>query len=99
VLSSHGRCYAFDSRADGFGRGEGLAAIVLKPLDAALRDGDSIRAVIRGSSISQDGRTAGITMPSKDAQARMIRRAYEDAGLDLSETVYVEAHGKFYGFF
>jgi acyl transferase domain-containing protein len=67
---------------------------MLKSLDAALRDGDPIRAVIRGSSIAQDGRTPGITMPSSDIQTKLIRRAYENMGLDPRDTVYVEAHGR-----
>ncbi|KID62105.1 polyketide synthase, partial [Metarhizium brunneum ARSEF 3297] len=91
-LSPHGRCYAFDSRADGFGRGEGVAAVVLKRLDMALGDGDPIRAVIRGSNVCSDGRTPGVTMPSSDIQRRMIQRAYQQAGLDPRDTTYVEAH-------
>jgi acyl transferase domain-containing protein len=94
MLSPHGRCYSFDSRANGFSRGEGVAALILKPLDAAVRDGDAIRAIIRGSCLSQDGRTTGITMPSQDAQVRMIRKAYEEAGLQMKDTFYVEAHGE-----
>lgn len=92
-LSEHGRCYSFDSRADGFGRGEGVAAIVLKPLNAAIRDNDPIQAVIRGSAVNSDGRTPGITMPSKSAQVKMMRLAYAKAGLDPTQTVYIEAHG------
>ncbi|KAH8658350.1 polyketide synthase [Xylariales sp. PMI_506] len=92
-LSPHGRCYSFDSRADGFGRGEGVAAVMLKPLAQALRDGDAIRAVISGSSVVQDGSTPGITMPSCEAQTRMINKVYEQAGLHPKDTVYVEAHG------
>ncbi|KAH6648947.1 polyketide synthase [Truncatella angustata] len=92
-LSPHGRCYSFDSRAEGFGRGEGIAAVMLKSLDKALRDGDTIRAVIRGSSVVQDGRTSSITVPSGEIQARMMQRLYEQVGLDPSDTAYVEAHG------
>ena len=92
-LSSHGRCYSFDSRADGFGRGEGVAAVVLKSLDQALRDGDAIRAVIRGSGVIQDGRTPGITMPSCEAQVKMIRKVYEQTNLNPIDTTYVEGHG------
>lgn len=92
-LSDHGRCYSFDSRADGFGRGEGVAAIVLKPLNDALRDGDPIQAVIRGTAVNSDGRSAGITMPSKEAQISMMRKAYAEAELDPRKTTYVEAHG------
>lgn len=66
---------------------------MLKRLDTALRDGDPIRAVIRGSNVCSDGRTPGITMPSCDVQARMIQRTYEQADLNPNDTAYVEAHG------
>jgi acyl transferase domain-containing protein len=66
---------------------------MLKSLDQALLDGDSIRAVIRGSSVVQDGRTPGITMPSCEAQKKMIEKAYEQANLSPRDTAYVEAHG------
>jgi acyl transferase domain-containing protein len=74
-------------------RGEGVASVILKPLDAALRDGDPVRAVIRQSAVNQDGRTAGITLPSSSAQESLIRSAYTSAGLDPSHTTYFEAHG------
>jgi acyl transferase domain-containing protein len=67
---------------------------MLKSLKDALRDGDNIRAVIRGSSVVQDGRTPGITMPSCEAQTRMIMNTYKRANLDPRDTVYVEAHGQ-----
>jgi acyl transferase domain-containing protein len=67
---------------------------MLKSLDQALADGDSIRAVIRGSTVVQDGRTPGITMPSCEAQKRMIEKVYAQAKLDPRDTVYVEAHGR-----
>ncbi|KAK5994046.1 Squalestatin tetraketide synthase [Cladobotryum mycophilum] len=92
-LSPDGRSYSFDSRANGYGRGEGVAAIILKPLDSAIRDGDSIRGIIRGSAVGASGRTPGITMPSPESQYDTIRRAYETARLDPRETYYVEAHG------
>ncbi|XHG07542.1 hypothetical protein AWENTII_010681 [Aspergillus wentii] len=92
-LSPDGRCYSFDSRANGYGRGEGVAVIFLKPLSAALRDGDAVRAVIRGTSIVSDGRTQGITMPSGESQLATIQKAYQYARLDPSETLYVETHG------
>ncbi|KAL3470364.1 thiolase-like protein [Aspergillus californicus] len=92
-LSPDGRCYSFDSRADGYGRGEGLAGVLLKSLSSAMRDGDPVRAVIRGTSVVCDGKTPGITMPCWESQAAAIRRAYESAGLNPSETLYVEAHG------
>lgn len=93
-LSSQGRCYPFDAQANGYGRGEGVAAVVLKPLEAALKDGDNVRSVILGSSVNSDGRTPGITMPSVEAQLQVIRNAYEQAGVDPKETVYIEAHGR-----
>ena len=85
---------AFDDRATGgYGRGEGAGCIILKPLEDALRDGDTVRAVIRNSGSNQDGRTSGITMPNRDAQASLIRSVYKAAGLDPLETSFVEAHG------
>lgn len=85
---------AFDSRATGgFGRGEGVGCIVLKPLNDAIRDNDKIRAVIRNSGINQDGKTVGITLPSSDAQEALARAVYQAASLDPLETEYVECHG------
>jgi acyl transferase domain-containing protein len=92
-LSEDGKCYTYDHRASGYSRGEGVASVILKPLDAALRDGDPVRAVIRQSAVNQDGRTAGITLPSSSAQESLIRSAYTSAGLDPSHTTYFEAHG------
>lgn len=65
----------------------------MKPLDDALRDNDTIRAVIRNTGVNQDGRTPGISFPSKQAQEELIKTVYETAGLDPLETTYVEAHG------
>ncbi|KAL8372278.1 hypothetical protein RB595_001863 [Gaeumannomyces hyphopodioides] len=93
LLSPDGRSYAFDSRANGFGRGEGAGVVVLKPLSAALRDNDPVRAVVVGTGLNQDGRTNGITMPNKEAQLDLMRKVYADNGLDPRETGYVEAHG------
>ncbi|KAF2157804.1 putative polyketide synthase [Myriangium duriaei CBS 260.36] len=92
MFSDDGRSFAFDHRANGYGRGEGCSGVVLKPLSAALRDGDEIRGVIRNSVLNQDGKTSGISVPSGDAQEKAIRKAYSDAGLDLWAD-YVEAHG------
>ncbi|KAG6041320.1 Type I Iterative PKS [Claviceps citrina] len=92
-LSPDGKCFTFDSRANGYGRGEGIGAIIMKRLSDAIRDNDTIRAVIRGSSVNQDGRTAGITLPSKEAQVANIRSVYANAGLDFGQTAYVECHG------
>ncbi|KAL9609347.1 MAG: hypothetical protein Q9167_005871 [Letrouitia subvulpina] len=93
LFGDDGRSYTYDARATGYGRGEGVACLVLKPLQAALRDGDNIRAIIRNTGANQDGKTSGITFPSCDAQAELIEAVYNKAGLDPLETDYVEAHG------
>lgn len=67
-LSPEGKCHSFDANANGYSRGEGAAAIILKPLDAALRDGNAIRAIIRGTGVNQDGRTPG-TGPTQDSES------------------------------
>ena len=92
-LSPDGRCYTFDNRANGYGRGEGIGIVVLKRLEDAIRDNDNIRAVIRGSRVNQDGRTAGITLPSSEAQVKNIRGVYQRAGLSFDKTAFVECHG------
>jgi acyl transferase domain-containing protein len=93
LLGAQGRSFSFDARAEGYARGEGVGTVILKPLHAAVRDGDTIRAVIRESGVNQDGRTPGITVPSADAQERLIREVYWRAGLDMEQTRFVEAHG------
>src|SRR5690606_18261007 len=93
ALSPTGRCRPFDADADGYVRGEGAAAVVLKPLAAALRDGDAVYAVIRGSAVNQDGRTNGITAPNPAAQQAVIAEALRRAGVDAESISYVEAHG------
>ncbi|KAM5465923.1 Type I Iterative PKS [Microsporum audouinii] len=92
-IGPEGRCFAFDHRAQGYGRGEGIATLVLKRLDEALRDGDPIRAVIRETGMNQDGKTPTITSPSRDAQEALMRACYQRAGLNPDDTTYVEAHG------
>ncbi|KAF4962500.1 hypothetical protein FSARC_9423 [Fusarium sarcochroum] len=92
-LSGDGKCYAFDSRASGYGRGEGVATVIIKRLKDALTAGDPIRAVIRGSALNQDGKTETITTPSLQAQEELIRACYLNAGLSPEDTQYVEAHG------
>ena len=92
-LSPDGKCYSFDHRANGYARGEGVGSIVVKRLSDAIRDGNTIRAVIRGSGVNQDGRTAGITLPSASAQEDLIRNVYAAAGLDPKDTRMLEAHG------
>ena len=92
-LSEAGRSYAFDSRASGYGRGEGTATVLVKRLDDALRDGDPVRAIIRATAVNQDGKTETITTPSESAQAELIRDCYLKAGLDPADTQYFECHG------
>ncbi|KAI0199219.1 hypothetical protein F4808DRAFT_217616 [Astrocystis sublimbata] len=92
-LSPDSRCYAFDSRANGYARGEAICMLVVKHIDDAIRDGDPIRAVIRGSGLNQDGKTAGIVLPDGDAQMNLIRQTYELAGLNPADTQYAELHG------
>ncbi|KAF7543126.1 hypothetical protein G7Z17_g10993 [Cylindrodendrum hubeiense] len=93
VLSPSGYIKTFDAAADGYARGEAVNALYLKPLSDALRDGDPIRAVIRGTASNFDGKTPGMTNPSSEGQEALIRRTYKEAGLDPSQTPYVEAHG------
>ncbi|MEV7097669.1 type I polyketide synthase [Amycolatopsis sp. NPDC051045] len=93
ATSPDGRCKSFAADADGYGRGEGGGMVVLKRLSDARRDGDPVLAVLRGSAVHQDGRTNGIMAPSGDAQAHLMRRTYEAAGIDPATVGYVEAHG------
>ena len=94
ALSASGHTYAFDQRADGYVRSEGGGLVLLKPLDAAIADGDRIRAVIRGSAVGHAGRNAaGLTAPSVAGQADVLRRAYARARLDSAQMDYVELHG------
>ncbi|WP_231986566.1 polyketide synthase, partial [Mycobacterium sp. 852002-40037_SCH5390672] len=93
-LSSSGHTYTFDERADGYVRGEGGAMILLKPLDAAVADGDWIRAVIRASAVGNAGHSpAGLTVPTASAQVAVFQQAYSRAGLDSEQVDYVELHG------
>ncbi|KAL2816617.1 hypothetical protein BDW59DRAFT_166262 [Aspergillus cavernicola] len=93
MINENGKCYPFDSRGAGYGRAEGVAALVLKRLSDAIRDGDPIRAVIRNTGINQDGKTNGILLPSSEAQQDLSSSLYRQAGLDPRDVCYVEAHG------
>ncbi|KAI3395544.1 hypothetical protein diail_1206 [Diaporthe ilicicola] len=93
VLGPDGKSYSFDHRGNGYARGEGFGTLVLKRVSDAVRDGDVIRAVIRNSSTNQDGKSPGITQPTKAGQAALIRHVYKRAGLDPSVTRFFEAHG------
>ncbi|KAF3768164.1 polyketide synthase [Cryphonectria parasitica EP155] len=92
-LSPDSLCYSFDERANGYSRGEGIAVIILKRLSDAIRDGNTVRAVIRATGSNEDGRTAGITQPSGQAQEQLIRETYRKAALSMAHTRYFEAHG------
>jgi acyl transferase domain-containing protein/acyl carrier protein/SAM-dependent methyltransferase len=93
MLSPQGNCRSFDAAADGIVLGEGVGVVVLKPLQAALRDGDRIYAVIRGAQTNQDGRTNGITAPSGVAQRQLLTSVYHRAGIDPTSISLLEAHG------
>jgi acyl transferase domain-containing protein/enoyl-CoA hydratase/carnithine racemase/acyl carrier protein/NAD(P)-dependent dehydrogenase (short-subunit alcohol dehydrogenase family)/SAM-dependent methyltransferase len=93
MLSPSGRCAAFGDAADGIVPGEAVAAVVLRPLSAALADGDTIHGLIVGSGTNQDGATNGITAPSGVSQQRLMREVYEAFGIDPAGIGFVEAHG------
>lgn len=93
IESSDGRTRTFDNSSDGTGGGEGVAAIFLKPLSKAIAQKDHIYAVIKGTSVNQDGRTIGITAPNSKAQSEVIKRAWQKAGVNIAQAGYIEAHG------
>ncbi|WP_433143731.1 SDR family NAD(P)-dependent oxidoreductase [Actinomadura nitritigenes] len=88
-----GHCKAFDASADGMVRAEGCGAVVLKRLSDAVRDGDRVLAVIKGSGVNSDGRSNGLVAPNSDAQRALLRDVYAAAGVETTEVDYVEAHG------
>ncbi len=92
-LSPDGACFTFDARANGYVRGEGGGLVVLKTLSRALRDGDRVRAVIRGGAINNDGTGASLTTPDAASQERVLRLACDRAGVDQGAIGYVELHG------
>ncbi|MFD2384170.1 amino acid adenylation domain-containing protein [Paenibacillus xanthanilyticus] len=93
IEASDWRARTFDDRADGTGAGEGVVAIMLKPLARALADGDAVYAVIKGSAVNQDGSSVGLTAPNVRAQEDVIVRAWVDADVDPLTISYIEAHG------
>ncbi|TRM53550.1 type I polyketide synthase [Achromobacter sp. LC458] len=93
MLSPRGRCNVFDANGDGYVRSEGGGVFLLKDYDAAVADGDNILAVVAGSAVNTDGRKSGLTVPSADAQATLMRQAYEQAGISADDIDYLEAHG------
>ncbi|TDZ67773.1 Highly reducing polyketide synthase FUM1 [Colletotrichum trifolii] len=97
IISPTGSCNTFDASADGFARADGIAALYVKRLDDALRDGNPVRAIIRGTGTNTDGRnmgtTAGLMQPNGEFQEMLMRKTYADAGLDPHDTCFVELHG------
>lgn len=93
ILSPEGSCKTFDSKADGFARGEAIAAIYLQLLDQAVQEHLPIRAVITNTGVNCDGRSQSILQPSVDAQIALMRKVYGDIGLDPARTAFVECHG------
>ncbi|MGW0948892.1 amino acid adenylation domain-containing protein [Streptomyces sp. NPDC002623] len=93
MLSPDGRCKAFDSRADGYVRGEGAGVVLLKPHERAVRDGDAVHAVIKAAALNHAGRTTSLTAPDPEAQADLLVEAYRAAGVHPDTVGYIEAHG------
>ena len=93
MMAADGRCKTFDAAADGYVRGEGCGLVLLKPLSAALREGDSIFGVIKGSAVNQDGRSNGLTAPNAQSQQAVITQALKSARLRPDQISYIEAHG------
>src|SRR5580704_11411342 len=93
MLAPDGQCKTFDAAANGYVRSEGCGVVVLKRLSDALRDGDSVLALVRGSAVNQDGPSSGQTVPSGPAQQAVLRAALASARVQPSEVDYIEAHG------
>ncbi len=93
ILSPDGKCKTFDQRANGYVRGEGVAAIALKDLAQAEKDGDYIYAIIKGSAVNHGGKSSSLTAPNPDAQADLLVKAYQTAGVPCQTVSYIEAHG------
>lgn len=93
MLTHDGRCKTFDKAANGYVRGEGVAALWLKPLSQAKAQGDEIYALIRGSNVNHGGHGASLTAPNPRAQSELLIRAYERAGIDPTTVTYIETHG------
>lgn len=93
MLSPTGRCHTYGKNADGFVPGEGVAAVVLKPLSQAQKDGDRVLGVVRGTSVNHSGRTNGYTVPNAQSQAQLIESALKPFDLEPSSINFIEAHG------
>ncbi|CAN7769214.1 SDR family NAD(P)-dependent oxidoreductase [Rhizobium leguminosarum] len=93
MLSGDGRCKSFGKGGNGYVPGEGVGAVLLKPLPRAIEDDDQIYGVIRATSINHGGKTNGYTVPNPTAQRELVREAMEKAGIDARTISYIEAHG------
>ena len=93
MLSTEGKCRAFGEGGDGFVPGEGVGAVLLKPLSLAEKDGDHIYGVIKGTAVNHGGRTNGYTVPNPAAQAELVTEALRRSQIDSSTLSYIEAHG------
>jgi acyl transferase domain-containing protein len=92
-VSPDGISFSFDSRANGYGRGEGAGCLILRRTNDAIRARNTIRANIRNTGMNHCGRSQGITVPKQEAQIELIRDVYASAGLNPTETAFVECHG------
>lgn len=94
VMSPSGACKSFDATADGYARGEAVSALYIKKLSAAVRDGDSVRAVIKSTCINSGGKGPSLTTPNVEAHEYLLRRGHALAGIsDFSKTAMMECHG------
>jgi phthiocerol/phenolphthiocerol synthesis type-I polyketide synthase C len=93
MLSPAGRCTPFDEAGKGYARSEGAGVVLLKRLSKAVEDGDEILAVVAASGVNCDGKTSSLTVPSSEAQARLLDEVYRKAGITAEEVSYIEAHG------
>ena len=93
VLSPDGRCKTLDASANGYVRGEGVGALLLKPLHRALEDNDHIYAVIKGTAVNHGGKAQSLTAPNSEAQSELLVQAYQEAEIDPESVSYLELHG------
>ena len=92
-ISAKGRCESFGEGGEGYVPGEGVGAVLLKPLARAKADGDHIYGVIKASAVNHGGKTNGYTVPNPNAQAKVVERALRAGGIDARHVSYIEAHG------
>ena len=93
MISADGKCHSFDEAANGFCRGEGCGALILKRMDDAVLDGNGVYAVVQGSAVMHDGRSASLTAPNGLAQEQLLRATLADAEIDPHDVPFIEAHG------